>query len=61
VETPLLEVVKHGNVHCMKEERLRGVAHDTQNMSMEAKFSVNMVQPEFRIDCLGVGSTVHSL
>ena len=33
VENPLLEVVKHADLHCMEEVGLREVSHDTGNMS----------------------------
>ena len=55
VEHPLLEVVKHADLHCMEEVRLREVAHDTGNMSKNVESSVDMAQLEFGIGCLGVG------
>ena len=33
VENLLLEVVKHADLHCMEEVRLRVVAHHTGNVS----------------------------
>jgi len=33
VENPLLEVVKHGDLHCMEEVGLSEVARNTGNMS----------------------------
>jgi len=44
VENPLLDVVKHDDLHCMEEVRLREVAHDTGNMSKQIKSSVNMAR-----------------
>jgi len=55
VENPLLEVVKHTDLHCMEEVGLQEVAHDTRNMSKLDESSVNMAQREFSISCLGVG------
>jgi len=42
VENPLLEVVKHADLHCMEEVGLREVTHDTGNMSKQVESSVNM-------------------
>jgi hypothetical protein len=55
VENPLLEVVKHADLHCMEEVALREVVHDTGNMSKHVESSVNMARQEFGIGCLGVG------
>jgi len=55
VENPLLEVVKHADLHCMEEVGLREVAHNTGNMSKHVESSVNMAQQEFGIGCLGGG------
>ena len=55
VENQLVEVVKHADLHCMGEVRLREVAHDTGNMSKNAESSVNMARREFHTSCLGVG------
>jgi len=54
VENPLLEVIKHADLHCMEEVGLREVAPDTGNMSKHVESSVNMAQQEFGISCLGV-------
>jgi hypothetical protein len=43
VENPIVEVVKHANLHCMEEVGLREGAHDTGNMLKHGEFSVNMV------------------
>jgi hypothetical protein len=43
VENPLLEVVKHADLHCMEEVGLREVAHEAGNMSKYLESSVNMV------------------
>jgi len=32
VENPLLEVIKHADLHCMEEVGLQEAAHDTGNM-----------------------------
>jgi hypothetical protein len=44
VENPLLEVVKHADLHCVEEVGLREVTHNTGNMSKHVEFSVNMTQ-----------------
>jgi hypothetical protein len=49
VENPLLEVIKHADLHCMEEVGLREVAHDTGNMSKLIESSVNMARREFGI------------
>ena len=61
VENPLLEVIKHADLHCMEEVGLREVAHDTGNMSKHVESSVNMARREFGIGCLGVGIAEHSM
>jgi len=61
VENPLLEVIKHADLHCMEEVGLREVTHDTGNMSKHIESSVNMVRREFGIGWLGVGITGHSI
>ena len=55
VENPLLEVVKHADLHCMEEVGLREVAHDTGNMSKHVESLVNIARREFGIGYLGVG------
>jgi len=60
VENPLLEVVKHADLHCMEEIGLWEVAHNTVNMSKNVESSVNMVRPECRIGCLGDDINEHS-
>ena len=57
VENPLLEVVKHADLHCMEVVGLREIPHNTGNMSKDMKSSVNMARREFGIGCLGVGIT----
>jgi len=44
VENPLLEVVKHADLHCMEEIGLREVAHNTGNVSKHVESSVNMAR-----------------
>ena len=61
VENPLLEVVKHADLHCMEEVRLREVAHNTGNMSKHVESSVNMARREFGIGSLGVGIAERSI
>jgi hypothetical protein len=43
MENPLMEVVKHPDLHCMEEVRLWEVTHDTGNMSKHVESSVNIV------------------
>jgi len=61
VENPLLDVVKHDDLHCMEEVTVREVAHDTGNMSKQIKSSVNMARREFGIGCLCVGIAERSI
>jgi len=61
VENPLLEVVKHADLHCVEEVGLREVAHNTGNKSKPVESSVNMVRREFGICCLGVGIAERSI
>jgi len=61
VENPLLEVVKHTDLHCMEEVGLREVAHNKGNVSKHVESSVNMARREFGIDCLGVGIAERSI
>jgi hypothetical protein len=42
VENPVLEVVKHADLHCMEEDRLREVAHNTADVSKYVQSSVIM-------------------
>jgi hypothetical protein len=43
-ENPPLEVLKHADLHCMEEFRLREIAHNTGNMSKHVQSLVNMVR-----------------
>jgi hypothetical protein len=61
VENPLLEMVKHADLHCMEEVGLREVTHNTWNMSKHVESSVNMVRQEFVIGWLGFGIIEHSI
>ena len=61
VENPLLEVVKHADLHCMEEVGLREVTHDTANMSTHIQSSVNMARRKFGIRCSAVGITERSI
>jgi hypothetical protein len=42
VDNPLLEVVKHTDLHCMEKVGLREIAHNTGNMLKHIETSVNM-------------------
>jgi len=57
VENPLLEVVKHAELHCMEEVRLQDVAHDTGNMSKHVESLLNIARCGCGIGCLGVDIT----
>jgi hypothetical protein len=61
VDNPLLQVVKHADLHCMEEVGHREVAHDTGNMSKHVESSVDMARQEFGIGCLGVGIAERSI
>ena len=61
VDNPLLQVVKHADLHCMEEVGLWDVAHDTGNMSKIFKSLVDIERREFGIGCLGVGITERSI
>ena len=61
VENPLLEMVKHTNLHCMEEVGLQEIAHNTGNMSKHIESSVNMARRVFGIRCLGVGIAERSI
>jgi hypothetical protein len=61
VENPLLEGVKHADLHCMEELGLREVAHNTGNVSKHVESSVNMARREFGIGCLSVGIAERSI
>jgi len=60
MENPLLEVVKHANLHRMEKVVLREFAHNAGNMSNNVESSVNMAQAEFRIRFLVVGMVERS-
>jgi len=61
VENPLLEVVKHADLHYMEEVGLREVAHNTGNELKHVESSVNMARRKFCIGCLGVGIAERSI
>jgi len=61
VENPLLEVIKHADLHRMEEVRLPEVPHDTGNISKHVEFPVDMARREFGIGCLGVGIAERSI
>jgi len=61
VKDPVLEVVKHTDLHCIKEVGLKDVGHDTGNLSKHVGSSVNMARQEFSITCLGVGIADRSI
>jgi len=55
VQNPLLEVVKHADLHCMDEVGLQQVAHDTWNLSKQVGSLVNIARREFGNAGLGDG------
>ena len=61
MENSLLEVVKHADLHCMEEVRLREVAHNISNMSKPGEFPVNVVRRDLGIGCLSVGFAERSI
>jgi len=61
VENPLLEVVKHAELHCMEEVGLREGAYDIGNMSKHAESLVDKARREFGIGGRGVGIAEHSI
>jgi len=61
VENPLLEVVKHADLHCIKDVRLHEGSHNTWNISKHVESLVNMAQQEFGIGCVGAGSVQLSI
>lgn len=61
VEITLLEVVKHADLHCMKEVGLREVAHNTGIMSKQVKYRVTKVLRVFSIGSLGVDNSERSI
>jgi hypothetical protein len=42
VEIPVLEVIKHAELHCIEEVGLREIANDTGNMLKHVESSVNI-------------------
>jgi hypothetical protein len=61
VKNPLLEVVKHADLHCMEEVGLWKIAHNTGNMSKHFESSVDLARRQFGISCLGVGVAERSI
>ena len=61
VENPILEVVKHADMHCMEEVGLREVAHNKGNVSKHVESWVNMARREFSIGYLSVGIAERSI
>jgi hypothetical protein len=61
VEIPLLEVVKHADLHCMEMVGLREIAHNTGNMWKHVESLVNMSGRELAIGCLGLGIPERSI
>jgi len=61
MENPLLEVVKHADLHCMEKIRLREDSHDTGNMSKHVESAVDTARREFGISRLGVGIAERSI
>jgi hypothetical protein len=60
-KNPLLEAVKHADLHCMEEVELQEVAHNTGNIAKHIETLVNMARREVGIGCLGVGIAEHSI
>jgi hypothetical protein len=54
-ENPLLQVVRHADLHGMEDVGVREADHDTGNMSKHVEYPVNMARREFGIGCSGVG------
>ena len=54
VKNPLLEVVKHADLHYMEEVGLREVTYDTGNRSKHVEYSVDIAKRVFGIGCLDV-------
>jgi hypothetical protein len=61
VANPLLEVVKHADLHCMEVVGLGEVAHGKGNMSKHFDSSVHMARLGFGIGCLGVAIATNSI
>ena len=61
VESPLREVVKHGNLHRMEEVGRSEVADNTTNVSKHVESLVNMLQREVSFGCLGVDMAERSI
>jgi hypothetical protein len=47
VENPLLEVVKHADLHCVKKVRLREGTHNAGNVSKHVESAVNVARQQF--------------
>ena len=61
LENPLLEVVKHADLHWLKKVGLREVAHNNGNISKHVESLVNIARLEFGIRCLVVDIAEHSI
>jgi hypothetical protein len=61
VENPLLEVVKHTDLHGMEEVGFREVTHDAGIISKHAESLGGMAQREFSFAYLGVGIAERSI
>jgi hypothetical protein len=54
VENPLLEAVKHADLHFMEEVAHWEIIHNTENMSKHVESSVTTARGELANRCLGV-------
>lgn len=61
MENPRLQVVKHADLYCMEEVRLRDVYQDRESRSKYVESAMIMVHQEFGIGCLGHGNSEGSI
>ena len=61
VENPLLEVVKHADLHCMEQVGLQVMTHNIGIMSKHVESSVNMARQEFVTSCIVICIVEHSI
>ena len=59
VGKPILEEIKHADLHCPEEVRHQEVAHDTGNISKDVESSMNMARQEYGIELFGVRIAEH--
>jgi hypothetical protein len=59
VENPLLEVVRHADLHCREEARYREGTYDTGNI---LKHTESSIHPAWQVICIGwVGVVIDQL